>query len=303
MVPAATGTDTGGSIRIPSACCGTVGIKPTYGRVSRSGVFPFAWSLDHVGPMARSVEDVAALLTAMSGHDPTDPASATEPASDFRTCLNQGVEKIRFCVPGPHFLESAREDVAAAVAEAGALLENLGARRVTIDLPAELAEVGPAAVAIFLAEGASVHARTLKSWPDAYQEETRAFLSLAEEVSGQAYVQAQRLRARLAVDMLKVLRSTDLILAPTLPVTAPRLDQKTVELASGPVDVRAALTLYTRPFNLTGLPALSMPCGYDDEGMPIGLQIVGRPFDEATVLAAAHSYECATDWHERRPRR
>lgn len=301
LVPAATGTDTGGSIRIPSACCGTVGLKPTYGRVSRSGVIPFAWSLDHVGPMARHVADVAALLTTMCGHDPTDSASASEPTSDFGALLSKGIAGLRFSVPRPHFLQLAREDVAAAVEAAASVLEHLGARRVETELPAEMAEVGPAAVVIFLAEGGSMHARTLESRPEAYQEETLAFLSLAGEVSGRAYVQAQRLRSRLISGMLRVLQSTDLLLTPTLPITAPLLDQKTVEGPAGPVDVRAALTLFTRPFNLTGLPALSLPCGFDDEGMPIGLQIVGRPFEEATVLRAGHAFEDATEWNERRP--
>ena len=301
LVPAATGTDTGGSIRIPSACCGTVGLKPTYGRVSRTGVIPFAWSLDHAGPMARGVADVAALLTAMSGHDPTDSASASERAADFGARLHEGIAGMRFSLPAPHFLQLARAEVVAAVEEAAAVLERLGARRVEVELPAEMAEVGPAAVAIFLAEGGSVHARTLESRPEAYQKETLAFLSLAGEVSGRAYVQAQRVRARLTSGMLRVLQTTDLLLTPTLPITAPRLDQKSVEGPAGPVDVRAALTLFTRPFNLTGLPALSLPCGFDDEGMPIGLQIVGRPFDEASVLRAGYAFERATDWHERRP--
>jgi aspartyl-tRNA(Asn)/glutamyl-tRNA(Gln) amidotransferase subunit A len=301
LVPAATGTDTGGSIRIPSACCGTAGLKPTYGRVSRTGVIPFAWSLDHVGPMARNVADVAALLTVMCGYDPTDAASASEPTADFGAQLPKGIAGLRFSIPRPHFLQLAREDVAAAVEEAAAVLERLGARRVEVELPDEMAEVGPAAVAIFLAEGGSVHARTLKRRPEAYQKETLAFLSLAGEVSGLAYVQAQRVRARLLGGMLRVLQSTDLLLTPTLPITAPRLDQKTVEGPAGPMDVRAALTLFTRPFNLTGLPALSLPCGFDDEGMPIGLQIIGRPFDEAAVLRAGHAFESATEWQARRP--
>jgi len=156
-------------------------------------------------------------------------------------------------------------------------------------------------VAIFLAESVSLHGYALGNRPEAYQKETLALLSPAEEVSGRAYVQAQRLRASLTSGMLRVLQSTDLLLTPTLPITAPRLGQKSVDGPSGPVDVRAALTLFTRPFNLTGLPALSLPCGFDDEGMPIGLQIVGRPFDEATMLRAGYAFERATEWHERRP--
>ena len=300
MVAAATGTDTGGSIRIPSACCGVVGLKPTYGRVSRTGVFPFAWSLDHVGPMARRVTDVATLLTAMAGRDPFDPVSADEATPDYSAGLQDGVAGLRFAVPDSWFLELATEQVAAAVRQAGDLLETLGAQRVEVELPPELERVGPAAIAIFLAEGGSVHAVTLASNADLYDDETRAFLALAAHVSGRTYLQAQRVRAALAEGFARVFQGTDLLLTPTLPVTAPRLDARQVDLPQGRVDARAALTLFTRPFNLTGLPVLSLPCGFFEE-MPIGMQIVGRPFEEATVLRAGHAYEAATEWHERRP--
>jgi aspartyl-tRNA(Asn)/glutamyl-tRNA(Gln) amidotransferase subunit A len=300
MVPAAIGSDTGGSIRIPAACCGIVGLKPTYGRVSRAGVAPFAWSLDHVGPMARRVRDAALLLTAMAGADPFDRAAAAEPAADFVAALDGGVAALRFTLPEEGFLELASAPVAAAVRDAAGLLEQVGARRVEVELPSELALVGPAAIALFLAEGGAAHRRTLATRPDAYCPETRAFLALAEHVSADLYLQAQRLRARLADAMARVFRHTDLLLTPTLATTAPRLDARTVETGAGPLDVRAAMTLFTRPFNLTGLPAISLPCGFH-EGLPIGLQIAGRAFDEAVVLRAAQAYESATDWHRRRP--
>ena len=302
LVAAATGTDTGGSIRVPAACCGVVGLKPTYGRVSRNGVFPFAWGLDHVGPMARRVADAATLLTAMAGRDPFDPTSADAVAEDFSRDLGHGVTGLRFAIPDFRFLELATSPVAEAVVEAGRIFEELGARKVDIEGPEELALVGPAAIALFLAEGGAVHRDTLRSHPEKYCEETRAFLGLAERVSAHAYLQAQRLRAALADGFARIFQGTDLLLTPTLPITAPRLDQRQVDGADGLMDVRAALTLFTRPFNLTGLPALSMPCGFAD-GLPIGLQIVGRPFDEARLLGAAHAYEDAVGWHERRPER
>ena len=300
LVAAATGTDTGGSIRIPAACCGIVGLKPTYGRVSRNGVFPFAWGLDHVGPLARRIADAAILLTAMAGRDPFDPTSADVAAEDFSRNLGNGVAGLRFAIPDFRFLELATSPVAEAVVEAGRIFEELGARKVDIEGPEELALVGPAAIALFLAEGGAVHRDTLRSHPEKYGEETRAFLGLAERVSAHAYLQAQRLRAALADSFARVFQGTDLLLTPTLPITAPRLDQRQVDGADGAMDVRAALTLFTRAFNLTGLPALSMPCGFAD-GLPIGLQIVGRPFDEATLLGAAHAYEHAAGWHEHRP--
>ncbi len=300
LIAAATGTDTGGSIRIPAACCGIVGLKPTYGRVSRTGVLPFAWGLDHVGPMARRVADTAVLLTAMAGRDPFDPTSAERTVEEFSGGLGRDIKDLRFAIPDVRFLELATNPVAAAVVEAGRVLEDLGARKVTIEVPEELAFVGPAATALFLAEGGAVHRATLESHPEKYARETRAFLGLAGRVSAHAYLQAQRLRAALADGFARVFQSTDLLLTPTLPITAPRLDQRQVDGADGPADVRAALTLFTRPFNLTGLPALSMPCGFAD-GLPIGLQLVGRAFDEATLLRAADAYEHAAGWHERRP--
>jgi len=261
---------------------------------------PFAWGLDHVGPMARRVRDVALLLTAIAGHDPNDPASAAEPASDFVAAIDQGVKGLRFAVPEAHFLEFATPAVADAVRRAGRVLEDLGAQRVEVVMPDELALVGPAAVALFLAEGGTVHRQTLASHPDAYCDETRAFLMLARHVTAQQYLQAQRVRAALADQMARVFQGIDLLVTPTLPITAPPIDARQVDGVDGPIDVRAAMTLFTRPFNLTGLPAISLPCGFHDD-LPIGMQLIGRPFDEATLLRAAHAYEEAGEWHRRRP--
>ena len=306
LVAGATGTDTGGSIRIPSACCGVVGLKPTYGRVSRHGVMPFAYGLDHVGPMARNVADVALLLTAMAGPDPFDPASASEPAPDFSTGLDAGVQGLRIAVPDFRFLELATEPVGHAVREAAAVLEGLGATLVDVEMPGELALVGPATIAMFLAEGGAVHRATLAAHPDAYREETVAFLSLSRHVTADMYLQAQRLRALLGAELARLFQSVDVLVTPTLATTAPPADSREVEGIGSyagegvSMDVRAALTLFTRPFNLTGFPAMSLPCGFHDE-LPIGLQLAGRPFDEATLLRAGAAYQSATDWHTRRP--
>tara|TARA_B100001146_G_scaffold71199_1_gene63034 strand:- start:1897 stop:3531 length:1635 start_codon:yes stop_codon:yes gene_type:complete len=300
MVCVATGTDTGGSIRIPASCCGIVGLKPTYGRVGRTGVMPFAWGLDHVGPMGRRVADIAALLSAMAGPDPFDRANSGEPTVDFSASINQGVKGLRFVVPDFCFLEIATEPVAKAVHEAANILEELGAHRVDVPMPSEFDLVGPAAITLFLAEGGAVHRDTLASHPEMYCQETRSFLSLAEKISAHAYLQAQKIRASLTNELARVFQSVDLMVTPTLAMTAPHRNAQEIEGAQGPLDVRAAMTLFTRPFNLTGLPALSLPCGFVD-GMPIGLQLVGRPFEETTLLRAAHAYEEATEWHTLRP--
>jgi len=186
------------------------------------------------------------------------------------------------------------------VREAANMLEELGAQRVDVTMPSELDLVGPAAITLFLAEGGTVHRDTLASHPEMYCQETRSFLSLAENISAHAYLQAQRIRTRLTDEFARVFQSVDLMVTPTLAMTAPHLDAQEIEGAQGPLDVRAAMTLFTRPFNLTGLPALSLPCGFVD-GMPIGLQLVGRPFEETTLLRAAYAYEKATEWHTLKP--
>lgn len=261
---------------------------------------PFAWGLDHVGPMGRRVADIAALLSAMAGPDPFDRANSGEPTADFSASINQGVKGLRFVVPDFCFLEIATKPVAKAVHEAANILEELGAHRVDVPMPSEFDLVGPAAITLFLAEGGAVHRDTLASHPEMYCQETRSFLSLAEKISAHAYLQAQKIRASLTNELARVFQSVDLMVTPTLAMTAPHRNAQEIEGAQGPLDVRAAMTLFTRPFNLTGLPALSLPCGFVD-GMPIGLQLVGRPFEETTLLRAAHAYEEATEWHTLRP--
>ena len=300
LVPAATGTDTGGSIRIPAACCGVVGLKPTYGRVSRVGAIPFAWSLDHVGPIARCVEDVGALFAAMAGHDPFDPASANEPRIDPHSLASAKISGLRFAMPAD-WLREATDEVAAALTETGIKLEQLGLRCVEIEPPFDLPVAGSVAAAIFLSESHALHAPTLERFGNLYQEPTRRLLRLGGQIPATSYLAATRLRQQLGKALARVMTATDLLLLPTLPITAPPLGVAVVDGVRGPLDVRSALTLFTRPFNLTGQPALTLPCGFTDDGLPIGAQIVGRPFDEASVLAVARGLEEATEWHQHRP--
>ena len=281
MVAAATGTDTGGSIRIPAACCGLAGIKPTYDRISRRGVLPFAWTLDHVGAMARRSEDLAALLGVMF-----DPAPAT--------ASGRPLSKTRFAILD-ELCDQAQAGVAAAVREVAVTLERSGARRRGAQLPDSLRLVHAAAAAIFLAEGGTVHGAALREHPEQYQEQTRRFLGLADALPPNRYAQALRVRRLLCRQIDRLFREVDLLICPTLPTVAPRLDSQTIELPYGVVDLRVALTLFTRAFNLTGLPALSLPCGFD-EGLPIGVQIVGRRGDDGNVIRAGMEFESMTDW-------
>ena len=281
MVSAATGTDTGGSIRIPAACCGVAGIKPSYDRVSRHGVIPFAWTLDHVGALARNCEDLAAVLAVM-----IDSPRGTGPS--------RSLSESRFAVL-EDLCDQSQAAVAAAVRQAAATLEGLGARRCDVPLPKSWRFVHAAAAAIFLAEGGAVHGTAMSTAPEQYAEQTRRFLSLADAVPAPRYAQALRMRRLLIEELDQVFDEVDLLVCPTLPIVAPTLDTETVELPDGHVDVRAALTRFTRLFNLTGLPAISLPCGFE-RGLPIGLQLAGRRGDDGNVLRAGMEFESATDW-------
>ncbi len=298
LVSAATATDTGGSIRIPAACCGVVGFKPTYGRVSRRGVVPFAWSLDHVGTIAASVEDTAALFAVLAtGGDggsrgavgrrrPGPPAG--HPLAGIRYVLAE------------RWLARSTPAVAEAVRAAAAVLDRLGAVRVQADLPEQERWVPAIALATFLAEGGAFHAECLRCCPERYQPATRAFLQQAAAVEAAHYVRAQCARRLLCERLGTLLRRVDLLVAPTLPTGAPPLGAATVSLPEGDVDLRSALTAFTRPFNLTGQPAISLPCGFDD-GLPVGLQLVAAVGRDAFLLRAAAAYEHATDRRCRPP--
>jgi len=280
----ALGSDTGGSIRIPSSLCGLSGIKPTYGRVSRAGVLPLAWSMDHVGPMCRSAADCALMLAPLAGYDPRDPTTSVLPVPDYAAALTGQVKGLRIGLLRSFFLESAGAPQRAAVEAAAKLLEGQGASVESVDL--KKVDLGPAVSHAVLAPEAY-----------AYHEE---WLRLGAFVTGAEYLKGQRLRALLRDEVDQVFAKLDVLLAPTTPVEATAVGQSEVRIGDGTFPVRPSLTRYTRPFNLTGHPAASVPCGFTTDGLPIGLQIVGRPFDEATVLRVADAYQRLTDWHTRR---
>ena len=301
MCFAALGSDTGGSVRIPACLCGIVGLKPTYGLVSRRGVLPLSWSLDHVGPMARTVEDAALMLNAIAGHDGQDPGSLDAPMQDYTQALSEGLDGVRVGVLGGDYVLVLDPEVEGAVAAALKVMEALGAR-VTRDITIPLAEyAGAANTTIISAEAATIHARYLDDQPEAYGDDVYQRLTLGRLIPATDYINAQQVRRQIHRQVLEALEGIDVLALPMMPVPAPRIEEVSVQIGGSQVDVRTALTRYTGLFNLSGLPAISVPCGFTGQGLPVGIQLVARPLAEATLLRAAHAYEQAAGWWKRRP--
>ena len=302
IVPIALGSDTGGSIRIPASVCGVAGLKPTYGRVSRAGVEPLSWSLDHIGPLAATVEGCAIALGVLAGPDAEDRATIDVEVPDYTSGLELGVSGMRIGVIDGRPFEPMQPDVRRAFEAAIEVLARLGAEIEHVVIPAlehtiaaEFGIVGP--------EAAEYHRRKLRDTPELIDPGIRGLLVSGTVLPAGQYLKA--LHARHAIrDAIKRTFSQhtlDVVLTPTLPATAAAKEQEefTYDGASEPVII--SYVRATAPFNLSGLPALSVPCGFDGGGLPIGLHIAGRPFDEVTVLRVGAAYEAATDWSEHRP--
>ena len=297
------GEDTGGSIRGPAAYCGVVGLRPTWGRLSRAGCFPLAASLDAPGPIARTVEDCALVLEAIAGPDPADSTASAEPLAPCLPGLDAGVRGLRLGLVR-ELTESAETDaeVRAAVTEAARVLEGLGARVEAVSLPlAPLA--GAISMALIDTEGAGRHEAALRARPRDLDRNTRRRLLAASLLPAALYHRAGHARERVRAQVTGALAAVDLLLAPASPRPAPRIADGLAPIASRAAAAGRFFTrrAYATPASLAGVPALSVPCGFSAAGLPIGLQVIGRPFDEATVLRAARALEQATDWHRRRP--
>ena len=291
------GSDTGGSIRNPAHLCGIVGLKPTYGLVSRAGVVPLSWSLDHCGPMARTVEDCAIILQAIAGHDPLDPASANVAVPDYRAGLGGSLRGLRAAIPRSWFDEGEGTDpeVLAAFDAAVAVLRDAGVQVREVD-GAPFAEARYPNMTILSAEAYSYHEDTIRERPQDYSLAVRNRIREGAFLSAADYLQAQRARTALIRRIQAVFDDADLVLSPAGPRTA-----ATFEATLADPGAQNRVPSYTNAFNLTGLPAISVPCGFSSAGLPIGLQIAGRAFDEATVLRVAHAYQRATAWHTQHP--
>ncbi|MFM8368009.1 MAG: amidase [Chloroflexota bacterium] len=295
MALAALGTDTGGSIRIPASLCGVVGLKPTYGRISLRGILPLSWNLDHAGPITKRVEDAALMLQVMGGYDPEDPASFKTLPGDFSSHMRDTIRDRKVAFAIGHFVEEVTNpEILAAVRKAADVLADLGA--IVEEVNTDYLHEGALANAIMTqADGAAFHRDRLKEHPDWFGADVRQRLETGAKFTSTEYALARRTQAEVRRRCDNLFEEFDVLILPTTPITAPILEGENA------VERARLLTRLTAPFNVTGLPALSIPCGFTSEGLPIGLQIVSRAWNESGVLRIGYSYQEATDWHRMRP--
>ncbi|MGA2360030.1 MAG: amidase [Terriglobales bacterium] len=293
---ASLGSDTGGSIRTPAAVCGVVGLKPTYGRVSRYGAIPLAWSLDHVGPLTKSVEDAAIMLAAIAGPDPKDPSASLRPLPDYRKEMQGSISGVRLGVPRQYFFEHVDPEIQKLVTAAIRQLASMGTTSVEVDIP-DLESCSAMEAHITLAEATSYHEPYLKKQADAYSPGVRTNLEAGRYLLATDYVKSQRARTLLQRNFNEAFNRADVIVSPTLPAFSPPIGEVWVQSGDLRENVIDAFLRFNIPYDLTGFPAISIPCGLSSTGLPIGLQIAGRAFDETTVLRVANAYEQSTEWH------
>jgi aspartyl-tRNA(Asn)/glutamyl-tRNA(Gln) amidotransferase subunit A len=290
----AIGADTGGSIREPAAFCGIVGLKPTYGRVSTRGVLPLAHSLDHVGPMTRTVRDTALMLAAIAGYDPQDPSSVDRPVGPYLGSSGRARTPVRIGLPREYYFANLHPEVQAATDQALRVLVAAGAQ--VHDVPLEVSTDRT----IIRAEAYAYHAQYIAKYPERYLPETLAKLRSGADIDTPSYIRARQDLDRLRRSVVTVFTTVDILVTPTTPMLAPSAADYP-STPEGAIALDGAMLRNTRPFDLYGLPTLSIPCGFSSSGLPIGLQLCGAPWDEAGVLALAETFQHATDWHTRRP--
>jgi aspartyl-tRNA(Asn)/glutamyl-tRNA(Gln) amidotransferase subunit A len=289
----ALGSDTGGSIRLPAACCGIVGLKPTYGRVSRAGAMALSWSLDHLGPMTRTVADAALMFSIIAGHDPRDATSSRRPLAQDHA-LDRPIGGLRVGVPDNFYFQDLDAEMDAAVRAAIGRLDGLGARveMLTVPDPESMTSV---CTIISRAESATIHARILRERPHELGAAVRTRLAPGLAITATDYLQALRLRSRLTRTFIaEIFGRVDVLALPVIPEPAPTYASREADGVEAKVARMGRFSRLTRPFNGLGLPAVAIPCGLSRDGLPLAWQIVGRPFDEGTILRLAHTYERAT---------
>jgi aspartyl-tRNA(Asn)/glutamyl-tRNA(Gln) amidotransferase subunit A len=298
----ALGTDTGGSIRLPSSVNGIAGIRPTIGRVSNHNVVPLAWTMDTVSPMARTVEDVVLMFDVIAGHDPLDDGTAQVAVADYRGELARGIRGLRIGLIRDYSLSHVQPAVGTTVRAALETLESLGAEVEEIAIGSIHGNIS-AQLTIESCEPSTYHQEWLRTRAGEYGEDVRTLLELGELYLATHYLQAQRYRSVLRKEFLDGFKRVDVFVTPTLPFTATPCGATTVIIENGrEEDMLSAIMQFTGVPSLAGLPALSVPVGFDGDGLPVGMQVIGRPFDEATLFRLGHAYQSATDWHTRAPR-
>jgi aspartyl-tRNA(Asn)/glutamyl-tRNA(Gln) amidotransferase subunit A len=290
----ALGSDTGGSIRIPASLCGIVGLKPTFGRVSLQGVIPLSWNLDHAGPMARTVTDAALLLQAIAGYDPDDPVSVALPVDHLLATINAGVTGWRIALATDAHFGEADPEVISAVRRAATVFEELGARVEAVDL-SQGREAAQMNALMTTSDAAAFHRDRLRDHPHRFGADVLARMERGAQFTSTEYILARRFQSEWRRRLERFFDQFDLLLTPATPITAPVIE------GLDSIEAARQLTRCTAPFNLAGLPALSLPCGLSAAGLPIGLQIVAAPWNEARVLRAGRAFENATQWHRQTP--
>jgi len=284
------GTDTGGSVRVPAAFCGQVGLKPTAGLVPVTGVVPYCWTLDHVGIMARTVADTADILSLLAGFDPEDPGSVNVPEEDYAAGLEDGVAGLRIGIPETFFYERCDPEILAHTEAVKRHLRDKGAELVPVTFP-DMTQTRTVSLTIQMPEALSAHSTHLRERGELYGEDFRAGLAVGQCILAEQYIRAKRFIARYRQETSLIFRDVDLVLTPATPIIAPKLGQSHVTVGGVREPVGNAVTRYSTFFNMTGHPAISVPCGMHSEGLPVSVQLVGRYFEEALLLRAAHAIE------------
>ncbi len=303
MAPLALGTDTGGSVRIPSALCGLTGLKPTFGLISRAGVTPLSWTLDTVGPMCRTAEDVALAMNALAGPDPDDPASVRSAPVDYAAGLDRAsklAKGMRIAVPREFVWDVMEPEVKVAFQKAMEALEGLGAGAEEVSIP-ELEWVPAIAATITTAEAGVLHRDRLRRRGADYDPAVRRRAESGLFIPAATYVQAMRARVLFARRLSRVFQRFDLLALPTEPMAAPQQGLERMQIGGVEHSVRESLLRLTRVCNVARLPSIAVPCGFSSEGLPLSMQLAAPAFEDARVIRAAHAYQQATDWHTRRP--
>ena len=297
----ALGSDTGGSVRLPASLCGVTGLKVSYGRVSRAGAMPLSYSMDTVGPLARTALDCALMLQVLAGADPRDPTTPAQPVPDYAARLQQPLGGLRVGVPNQFFHDDLDPVVARCIDEARKVLTSLGCRVIPVDLP-DMRAAEVAATHVIAAEAATLHGNWLRTRPQDYSPQVRARLMRGLAVPASRYIDALRLRGELLQRFLsEVFNQVDVLHMPSLAIPTPTLAETDVG-GGAPMDrILALLTRLQRPLNFLGLPSIALPCGETPSGMPVGMQLAGRPFAEDVILHLAHAFQQVTPWHARQP--